>query len=82
MKGKKSKRWSYVFAGWILLFAIGNLATAGAEKVASSAREICPLLPGNPAPDAVFKTPEGADFKLSDALLSSPVVLIFYRDGW
>ncbi len=48
MKGK-SKRWSYAFAGWILLFAIGNLATAETEKVASSVREICLLLPGNPA---------------------------------
>ena len=81
MKGK-SKRWSYAFAGWILLFAIGNLATAETGKIAPSAREICPLLPGDPAPDASFKTLEGADFKLSDALFSGPVVLIFYRGGW
>jgi peroxiredoxin len=61
------------------------LATASGPasgEIAASAREICPILVGEPVPDVILKTAEGEPFPLRAAVERRPSVLFFYRGGW
>ena len=47
-----------------------------------SDRDVHPLLPGNPVPEATVRTLEGEALGLREALGGQPAVLVFYRGGW
>lgn len=53
-----------------------------AAPAAESAPKARPLAIGEYAPDAVVKTPDGADLRLAELLDARPTVLVFYRGGW
>lgn len=54
----------------------------GKDQVASSAKNICPALPGTVMPEVTLTRVDGTPLQLKDAVLQKPTILIFYRGGW
>jgi hypothetical protein len=63
------------------LYFLGGF-TFGKDSIATSAEEICPLLPGMEVPDVALVTTDGKSFSLKSEIASQPTILIFYRGGW
>ncbi len=63
------------------LFFLGSFAV-GKNPIATSAEEICPLLPGMEVPEVELVTTDGEPFALKSEIASQPTILIFYRGGW
>lgn len=54
----------------------------GYSQIAASSAETCPLKVGETIPDVTVFDVKSIPLKISDALGSTPTVLIFYRGGW
>ncbi len=54
----------------------------GADKVASSAKEVRPSLIGAETPAVEYKRTDGSGFDLRKESAKKPIVLIYYRGGW
>jgi len=52
------------------------------SRVAASAQEICPLLPGTKIPQVSLIRPDGTPFDLLKEVSQKESILIFYRGGW
>ena len=76
--GLSFSRYIALLLGFFFLcgFAVGK------DSVATSAEEICPLLPGMEVPDVELVTTDGKSFSLKSETASQPSILIFYRGGW
>jgi hypothetical protein len=60
-----------------------SMCTAlGESRVADSAEEICPLLPGTRTPSVTLQRIDGTPFDLSKEVAERRSILIFYRGGW
>ncbi len=73
---------------WLLVMALGWLtlpitpAEGGESRIADSAQQVRPLLPGMKAPAVSFARLGGGTLNLHQALSEKPALLIFYRGGW
>jgi hypothetical protein len=52
------------------------------SQVASSPREVCPLLNGMSIPQATLVSAGGEPFAMNAAITNRPALLVFYRGGW
>ena len=68
----------------VALFFSSAVKASGQEgnRVAASAWQIRPLLPGTRVPAVTFFKTDGTPFDLSEAVARKPTILIFYRGGW
>ena len=63
-------------------FLLSSGPVLGQTKVAVSAEEICPLLPGVRIPSVTLERLDGTAFKLLEEVSRQRSILIFYRGGW
>jgi hypothetical protein len=70
----------------VLLIAIVLLAANspifGKDRIASSAEEVAPLLPGLEVPDVELTTVDGKPYALRSETTDQATIIIFYRGGW
>lgn len=66
-----------IFLSFFLLLSYQNIA-----QVASSAKEISPLLIGEKVPDVKIISATGKESALLDLVSTKPTLIVFYRGGW
>jgi len=64
------------------VLSLSFCAALGESRVADSAEEICPLLPGMRTPSVTLQRMDGTPFDLSKEVAERRSILIFYRGGW
>jgi hypothetical protein len=57
-------------------------AASGQSKIADSAEQICPLLPGMKIPGVTLERADGTPFNLLEEVSRQRSILVFYRGGW
>ncbi len=74
---------SRIFTILLLAGSLWGWGFGHSEKgAAASPDQICPILSGSTVPDVNFRTLEGKDLSLKQAVSQKPTLLIFYRGGW
>ena len=64
----------------LLLLSLGTVL--GKSRIANSAEEICPLLPGVMIPAVTLLRQDGSPIDLVEEVSRQRSILIFYRGGW
>ncbi|MGD9899328.1 MAG: hypothetical protein AB7T22_09400 [Calditrichaceae bacterium] len=75
-------KYSVVLLLLIILLSPISTLSQGSQKVASSPKEICPLLVGSQIPNLILKDLDGASYDLTKSVSKTPTILIIYRGGW
>ncbi len=64
------------------LFSLLLFAQSASGQIADSSAETCPLKMGETIPDVTVFDINSNPLKISEAIGSTPTILIFYRGGW